>query len=185
MGIFNLLILVYHKSSTLVLIGVILLYQRFGAILMSIYLLIQKNCLKNQALALVMLEGKLRNLIKNIKEQDQFFFSGTLYAPMFEKEIDVWIEKEAKLEYAERCAEQFVGLNDETVDSVCCRICDYHSYMLEEWNEEFVREINEKVPANVSGRDILNYIENPTLYVMKPLGEGLGYSVAGYCEWEP
>lgn len=57
--------------------------------------------------------------------------------------------------------------------------------MLEEWNEEFVEEINEKVPSDVSGRDILNYIENPIVHIMGPLGEGVGYSVSGYCEWEP
>ena len=125
------------------------------------------------------------NLIQNIKEQDQFFFSGTLYPPMFEKEIDVWIEKEADLEYAERCAEQFTGLNTEIVDFVCRRICDYHSYMLEEWNEEFVREINEKVPPDAAGREILRYIENPTLFVIVPQGEGIGYSVSGSCEWDP
>lgn len=35
--------------------------------------------------------------------------------------------------------------------------------MLEEWNEEFVAEINEKVPYDISGRDILKYVENPTI----------------------
>lgn len=123
--------------------------------------------------------------IKNIKEQDQYFLSGTLFAPMFGKEIGVMIEKEADTEYAERCAGAFIALNDAEIDHICKRICDYHRFMLEEWNEDFVREINEKVPAGVSGRDILNYIENPTLYVMKPQGDGVGYSVAGYCEWEP
>ncbi len=123
--------------------------------------------------------------IKNIKEQDEYFLSGTIYAPMFGKEIDVLIEKEADSEYAEQCAEAFIGLSDAEVNHICKRICDYHSYMLEEWNEEFVQEINEKVPADVSGRDILNYIEKPTLYVMMPQGENVGYSVAGYCEWEP
>ena len=123
--------------------------------------------------------------IKNIAEQDEYFLSGTIYAPMFGKEIDVWIEKEVDIEYAERCAGQFVGLDDETIDLICRRICDYHRYMLEEWDEEFVREINEKVPANVSGRDILQYIGEPTLYVTEPFGEGVGYSVAGNCDWEP
>ena len=123
--------------------------------------------------------------IKNLKEQDQFFLSGTVFAPMFGKEIDVLIEKEVDTDYAECCAEAFAGLSDAEIDLICRRICDYHRFMLDEWNEEFVLEINEKVPAGVSGRDILNYIENPTLTVMEPQGDGVGYSVAGCCEWEP
>lgn len=125
------------------------------------------------------------DLLKNVKEQDKYFLSGTLFVPMFKKEINVQIEKEADLQYAELCALNLVNLDDASIDAICKRISDYHKFMLEEWNEEFVREINEKVPKDICGRTILNYIEDPTLYIMEPKGDGIGYSVGGYCEWEP
>ena len=125
------------------------------------------------------------SLIKNWSEQDQYFLSGTLYVPLFGGEIDVLVEKEVSPQYAEKCAENLVSLDDETVEYLCERVSAYHQYMLEEWNEEFVREINEKVPPDAAGREILRYIENPTLFAIVPQGEGIGYSVSGSCEWDP
>ena len=68
---------------------------------------------------------------------------------------------------------------------MCERISAYHKFMLEEWNEEFVAEINEKVPYDILGRDILRYIEKPTIYIFPPEGKGIGYVIEGNCEWEP
>lgn len=42
------------------------------------------------------------SLLKNITDLDEDFLSGTLFVPMFGKEINVWIEKEADLQYAEQ-----------------------------------------------------------------------------------
>ena len=70
-------ILVYHKFSTflcMVMFVVNLLYQRFGAILMSRHRFMKLFYLKNQAFSTVMLVGKLSNITdeavqKYIKEQ--------------------------------------------------------------------------------------------------------------------
>ena len=47
----------------MVMVVVILLYQRFGAIFMSKYQFEQSICLNDQALAAIMLLGKLSKLI--------------------------------------------------------------------------------------------------------------------------
>jgi len=129
-------------------------------------------------------------IIKNIAKDNKYFDKGTMYCPMFGKEIEVSIENETEVgfdltPYAEKCAAHLTNLSDEFIDKICERVSAYHQYMLEEWNEEFVKEINEKVPPTVSGRAILDYITEPRLVVECAKGDGIGYSINGYCEWEP
>lgn len=89
------------------------------------------------------------------------------------------------MDYAQKCAENFESLKDEVIDKICERILSYHKFMLEEWNEEFVVEINDKVPYDIPGRDILKYIENPIIYIFPPDGKGIVYVIEGNREWEP
>ena len=124
-------------------------------------------------------------MIENIKTSDEVFYSGTIYSSLFGKNIKVMIKKNTDMNYAEICAEHFSSLNDSMIDKICERISAYHKFMLEEWDSEFVSEINKKVPCDVSGRDILKYVENPQLYISKPEGSGTGYIIEGLCEWEP
>ncbi|ORX77205.1 hypothetical protein BCR32DRAFT_329017 [Anaeromyces robustus] len=122
-------------------------------------------------------------MIRDIKKND-CFYEGILYCPMFGKDIKISYEETVDKSYAEKCAEHLTNLNDDFIDKICKRISDYHQFMLKEWCDEFVKEINEKVPVDISGRDILNYVKNPTLNIFPPK-EGIGYSIEGLCEWEP
>ncbi len=124
-------------------------------------------------------------MITEIKSYNSIFNIGKLHSNLFNKTIDVYIEKEADIEYAKKCAEHFSSLNEEMTDKICERTSAFHQYMLEEWDEDFVNMINSKVPPDVTGRDILNYIETPALYVFSPKGDGIGYIIEGLCEWEP
>ncbi len=130
-------------------------------------------------------------LIKNIVKDDDSFFLGKLYVPLFESEIDVWIENTADFGYAEKCAENFVSLSDELIDKFCERAIAYYRYMLEQWNDfadiygDIVEDINDTVPENVEGREILKYISRPHMYVFEPKGEGIGYDIECDCVWEP
>ncbi len=129
-------------------------------------------------------------IIKNSSKTNEYFYNGTMYCPMFGKEITVSIENEEEAgfdvkPYAEKCAAHLTNLSDEFIDKICERVSAYQQFMLEEWNEEFVEEINEKVPPTVSGRAILDYITKPMLVVESAKGDGIGYAIHGYCEWEP
>lgn len=104
-------------------------------------------------------------MITNIHKEDDFFDLGILDSTLFHKEIEVWIENDAGVDYAQLCAEHFSQLNNEIIDKICERVSAYHQFMLEEWDEEFVKEINEKVPCDVNGREILRYIEEPCLFI--------------------
>lgn len=130
-------------------------------------------------------------LIKNIVKDDDLFSAGKLYAPLFEKEIDVWIENGVGFEYAEKCAEDFVNLNDEAIEVFCERSIAYYRYMLEEWGDfseiygGIVDKINTEIPEDVRGREILKFISNPHIYVVEPTGEGVGCILEADCVWEP
>ncbi len=124
-------------------------------------------------------------MIKNIQKRDDMFNVGVIESKLFNEEIEVWIENTVEMDYAEKCVEHFQSLKDKVIDKICERTSDYHMFMLDEWDEDFVDEINEKVPSDVSGRDILKYIENPKVFILPPEGDGIGYVVEGDCAWEP
>lgn len=124
-------------------------------------------------------------MINNIEKKDDIFNVGFIESKLFNRKMEVWIENTVDIDYAEKCVNNFQLLSNETIDKICERISAYHKFMLEEWNEEFVAEINEKVPCEVSGRNILKYIENPSIFIFPPEGEGIGYIIDGKCEWEP
>jgi len=123
-------------------------------------------------------------IVKDIKEENEYFMIGRTYCPMFKKDISVTFEKEVEVTYVEQCAHHLAQLSDTLIDKICERVSAYHQFMLEEWNESFVEEINEKVPRDVKGRDILKYIDSPKVVIWEPK-DGIGYTIAGYCEWEP
>lgn len=125
------------------------------------------------------------DMIKEIKEHNDIFLCGKLDSTLFGKVIDVFIDRDADMEYAEKCAENLINLSSEMIDKICERTSAFHQYMLEEWNEDFVAEINEKVPCDVTGREILKYIEEPAMYIFAPKGDGIGYIIEGLCPWEP
>lgn len=99
--------------------------------------------------------------------------------------MEVWIENTVEMDYVEKCIENFETLTDDIIDKICERACAYYKFMLEEWNDEFVKEITEKIPSNIVGRDILRYIEEPIIFIFAPKGDGIGYVIEGRCEWEP
>ncbi len=123
-------------------------------------------------------------MIKNIKPRDDIFSVGIINSSLFGTEIEVWIENGIDINYAEKCAEHFSSLNDDMINKICERISAYHKFMLEEWDSEFVSEINKKVPCDISGKDILKYVEKPALFICSPEGDGTGYIIEGLCEWE-
>ncbi|KAG4105967.1 hypothetical protein H8356DRAFT_1630259 [Neocallimastix lanati (nom. inval.)] len=123
-------------------------------------------------------------MIRDIKEQDEFFTEGKVYCPMFGKDIMVVFENEVEIKYVEKCANHLAHISDDMVDKICDRISAYHQFMLSQWNDEYVKEINELIPPNVTGRDILNYIIEPKLVVYQPK-DGIGYTIEGQCDWEP
>lgn len=124
-------------------------------------------------------------MIKDIHEKNSVFDEGTMLCSLFGCEMEVNIEKGVGLDYAEKCAAALETLTEEAKDMICERVSAFHQYMLDEWDDEFVAEINEKVPCDVRGREILKYIEEPKLYILTPQGEGTGYTIEGLCPWEP
>lgn len=130
-------------------------------------------------------------IIKNIEQADEMFQKGSLYVPMFGRDIEVWIENEAEMDYAERCAEHLTALSDEMIDTICEKSVIYYQFMLEEWGDfeevsgGILNEIRNTIPEDAEGRDILKYITSPSLYILSPESDDIGYSIECGCVWEP
>lgn len=130
------------------------------------------------------------SIIKNVKEADDCFLKGTLFSPIFKESIEVWIEKDVSMEYAEKCAEHFTNLSDSFVDDFCNRAVEYYEFMREEWEEyeifeDISDEIEQTMPEDIEGREILKYISSPQMFIFVPQGDMVGYNVECECVWEP
>lgn len=69
---------------------------------------------------------------------------GFINSELFNQRMEVWIENTVEMDYVEKCIENFETLTDDIIDKICERACAYYKFMLEEWNDEFVKEITEK-----------------------------------------
>ena len=51
--------------------------------------------------------------------------------------------------------------------------------------DEIVNEIEPVMEGYKSGRNLIEYLSEPTLYVYPPKGDGIGYGIECDCPWEP
>lgn len=121
----------------------------------------------------------------NFSVYNSIFNQAVLNRSIFSRDILINVENSVSMDYVSQCLEHFVSLNDEMIDTICERISAYHQYMLEEWDDEFVEEINQEVPKDIKGKDILAYVIDPEIYIFPPAGKGIGYLIEGQCAWEP
>jgi len=114
------------------------------------------------------------------KEYD--WLVGTVHFPLFDADIEVNIRGDALLDYAERCAEALQALPDVIVDELCSASARYCDDMRQLYTENG-GDID--VPAGVSGRAILDYIDKDgTLIIDPPEGDGVGFRLELNSDWE-
>ena len=94
--------------------------------------------------------------------------------------MEVTISSEAKLAYAERCAEYFGNMPEEVVDRLCKYCIRYCEEMRQLYDEE---EID--VPEGIAGREILSYITPSVLIIDEKCDENMiEFHVECGCDWE-
>ena len=130
------------------------------------------------------------SFIRNIVDKDSCFLCGKLFSELFGTDMEVWIEKDVPLEYAEKCAKHFTNLSDSFVDDFCERAIKYYEFMREEWEEygifdDIVSEMEQTMPEEIVGRDILKYISSPNMFISAPEKDMAGYNIEFNCVWEP
>lgn len=131
------------------------------------------------------------SIIQHRRKEDDCFDIGSAFIPLFNSEIDVWIENSVSPEYAESCAKHLAELSAELTDRICERAVAYLRFMKEEWKDfesvsgGILDTINSTIPETVHGREILQYITSPGMFILSPSNSSIGYAINCNCIWEP
>lgn len=104
---------------------------------------------------------KIRNLHKS-----NLFNEGIAFFPLFGTDIEVYVDFDAPLHYADKCVEHLENLSDGMIDALCKGSVDY----CESFRDLF-DELEIDIPEGIEGRDILPYIEPKAMIIENPLGD--------------
>ncbi|MDE7364089.1 MAG: hypothetical protein K2N27_04265 [Ruminococcus sp.] len=123
-------------------------------------------------------------MIKDIK-QGAYGIEGKLYSKIFNTEIDVMIDDDADIEYAQKCVEHFNNMTDKMLDTICRGAKAYCLDFMElaggDWDEELTIPVNFETPAT----DMLKCFKPTVFIVEKPADESkIGYQLECSCDWE-
>lgn len=110
---------------------------------------------------------------------------GKLYSEIFGSDIDVSIDEEVSIEYAEKCAEHFNSLSSELVENICRGAKAYCLDFMElaggDWDEELTILVNSETPV----LDMLKCFRPQMLIIKKSDDENrIGYQLECSCDWE-
>ena len=84
--------------------------------------------------------------IKNFHKA-QYFNEGTIFFPLFDKEIQILVDFDVDVEYAEKCVTYLNELSDKVIDDLCNASILY----LEDYRQYF-EDFEIDIPINISGR---------------------------------
>lgn len=110
---------------------------------------------------------------------------GKLYSKVFNTEIEVMIDEEASIEYAQKCAEHFNNLSSEMIETICrgakAYCLDFMEIASGDWDEELTIPVTAETPA----LEMLKCFKPTLLIIEKPDDENkTGYQLECSCDWE-
>lgn len=122
-------------------------------------------------------------MIENL-HKGEFGLEGTCKFNLFDCEIDIYIEKDVSIEYAEKCVKMLNTLSDNTIDDLCKYSIRYFEDFKNNYDEdEFVEWCN--MPTHVEGREILKYIYPSGINIEYPENHNIyALDMELNCEWE-
>jgi len=106
--------------------------------------------------------------------------------------VSIFVDDGATVEYAEKCIAHYNNLKNNP--GLLAKLEEYLSrfflYMYDEWKamgiyDDIVDDMEPVMQGHKSGKSLLGYLSNPTLYVYPANGEGVGYGINCDCPWEP
>jgi hypothetical protein len=104
---------------------------------------------------------------------------GIIDFPLFNVEIAIEIEEDTPIDYAEKCADALFRLEDAEIERFCDGAIRYCERM-----REYFNEMDVSMPANLSGREILAYIQPCSIYIVPPKSDGVAFLLSCNCDWE-
>lgn len=119
-------------------------------------------------------------------EEGEYGLEGFTYWELFDEKIDVTIEEDVDVAYAEKCAEALNNLSEETVNAIWEAAKKYCLHFIEicgdEWDEW--NEMSFKVTEDTPAEKIKSEIFPSVLIVDKPEDERVGFHIECNCSWE-
>lgn len=120
-------------------------------------------------------------------EEGEYGLEGFTRWELFDKEIDVTIEENVDIAYAEKCAEALNSLSEETVNAIweaakryCLFFMDLCGEKWDDWNE-----MSFKVTEDTPAVKIKSEIFPGCLIIDEPEDERVGFHIECNCSWEP
>lgn len=128
------------------------------------------------------LELKMINNLKKCEYgKNLFVYEGNFDSNEWEQ-MDIIIDEEKDIEYAENCIRHFENMSEEMKQNMCgalIRYCERFREFAIEADDDF------EVPEIQQVEDILNYVYFSTIHVEDTEGNSIiGYSIEGSCDWE-
>lgn len=121
-------------------------------------------------------------MITDIKKGD-FGLEGKVKFELFNTEIEVMIDEDADIEYAEKCASALNDLSQATVEKICKAAKAYCLFFLEECDGS-EEDLPFKVTKDTPAEEILKCIQPSCLIINAPEGDGVGIHLECNCDWE-
>lgn len=123
-------------------------------------------------------------MITDIKK-GEFGIEGKLYSKVFNTEIEVMIDEEVNIEYAQKCAGHFNSLNSELVETICkgakAYCLDFMKIASGDWDEELTIPVTSETPP----LEMLKCFRPQMLVIEKPDDKNrIGYQLECCCDWE-
>lgn len=119
----------------------------------------------------------MTEVISNI-EKTKYGLEGKTEFNLFDKTIDVIMDEDIDLDYANLCAEALNNMDEETIDNLCRYSINYCI--------DFCNDVgNEKAPEFNLIRDVLDYISPSVLIIDKPKEKNnIVIHLELNCDWE-
>ena len=123
-------------------------------------------------------------MITDIKK-GRYGIEGKIYSEIFGTEMEVRIDEECSIEYAQKCAEHFNNLSGEMIETICKGAKAYCLDFMEiaggDWDEELTIPVNSETPP----LEMLKCFRPQMLVIEEPEDENkIGYQLECNCDWE-
>lgn len=115
----------------------------------------------------------------------EFGIEGKLYSKVFNTEMEVMIDEEVSIEYAQKCAEHFNNLSSEMIETICrgakAYCLDFMEIASGDWDEELTIPVTSETPP----LEMLKCFSPTLLIIEEPDDESkIGYQLECNCDWE-
>lgn len=123
-------------------------------------------------------------MITDIKK-GEFGIEGKIYSKVFNTEMEVMIDDNVSIEYAQKCAEHFNTLNRNIVETICKASKAYCLWFIKVADGDWENDLSVMVNSDTPPEKMLECFSPTVLIIEEPEDENrIGYKLECSCDWE-